>query len=109
MFEVKSKNSRTLFTGDISSAVENSLLAPDIDILKVAHHGSRFSSSANFLEVARPEIAVIGVGRNSYGHPTAQTLERLANVGSQIFRTDSDGTVKLVIDGENIKIFKDLW
>ncbi len=106
VLELRSKNSKTLFTGDISFKVETNLLTSNVDILKVAHHGSRFSSAASFLEAVKPKVAVIGVGKNSYGHPTAQVLERLANAGAQIFRTDLDGTVKLVIDGENIKVFK---
>lgn len=100
---------RTLFTGDIDSRVENGLVGKydlGVDILKVAHHGSRFSSSREFLAVASPKIAVIEVGKNSYGHPTKNVLERLAFVGAQIFRTDKDGTVKLVINNKQINIFK---
>ena len=71
-----------LFTGDISSEVESQLLGdclvPDVDVLKVAHHGSRFSSSAEFLSEVSPELAVISAGRhNSYGHPAPETLSRL--------------------------------
>lgn len=110
VLELKAKNSKTLFTGDIGSNIESYLLADlsisDVDILKVAHHGSKFSSSANFLEATKPEIAVIGVGQNSYGHPTNQVLNRLNDIGSKIYRTDLDGDVKLVINGEKIRIFK---
>jgi competence protein ComEC len=106
VLELRSKNSRILFTGDISSAVENLLPVGDIDILKVAHHGSRFSSSANFLSAVKPEAAVIEVGKNSYGHPTSQTLSGLEEVGAKILRTDSDGTIRFEVDGENIRIFK---
>ncbi len=106
VLELNSKNSRTLFTGDISAEIENSMSGYDVDILKVAHHGSRFSSSASFLNAVKPEAAVIGVGKNSYGHPTFQTLERLEDAGAQVFRTDSDGTVKFVIDGDAIRIFR---
>lgn len=106
VLELKSKNSKVLFTGDISAAIEENLLVGDVDVLKVAHHGSKFSTSANFLSAAKPEAAIIGVGKNSYGHPTPQTLERLEDTGAQVFRTDSDGTVKFVIDGETIRVFK---
>ncbi len=109
VLELKSGKSRTLFTGDAGAAVLDKLRIGDIDILKVAHHGSRFSSSAEFLAAVKPEAAVIEVGKNSYGHPTFEALEALANAGAQIFRTDSDGTLKFVIGGEDIKIFKDLW
>jgi len=106
VLELKSKNSRTLFTGDISSAIENSLSVGDLDILKVAHHGSRFSSSIDFLNALKPEVAVIEVGKNSYGHPTSRVLDSLENIGTKVFRTDSDGTIRFEIDGENIRIFK---
>lgn len=104
-----SKNIKTLFTGDIGSDVENKLLnilTSDVDILKVAHHGSKFSSTANFLEAVKPTLAIIEVGKNSYGHPTSETLNRLTIAGAKVYRTDQDGTMKLVIDGENIKIIK---
>ncbi len=103
-----SQGAKILFTGDIDSRIESYLVKKydlDIDILKVSHHGSRFSSSKKFLEEASPKISVIGVGRNFYGHPTRQVLDRLARIGSQVFRTDKNGIVKLAIDGENINIF----
>ncbi len=109
VLELSSGNSRTLFTGDVSAAALQNLRFGDVDILKVAHHGSRFSSSVEFLEAVKPEAAVVEVGRNSYGHPTYEALEALRSVGAQIFRTDVDGTLKFTIDGEDIKIFKDLW
>ena len=100
---------KALFTGDIDSLVENSLIGKyylGVDILKVAHHGSRFSSGKEFLAATAPKIAVIEVGKNSYGHPTKDALERLAFAGAQIFRTDKDGTVKLIINNRQINIFK---
>lgn len=89
-----------LFTGDISAAEEQLLLDADIaaDILKVAHHGSKYSSDTAFLEKVSPETAVISCGMgNLYGHPHAETLERLEEVGAEIFRTDEDGTVLATI------------
>ena len=92
-----------LFTGDIGSAQEKKILpllfCPDDNsrILKVPHHGSRYSSSARFLERFKPQIAVIEVGENSYGHPHPDTLERLKNIGAQIFRVDLDGTIRFKI------------
>ena len=100
---------KILFTGDIGSVVERKLSNTyDLtsSILKVSHHGSKYSSSPNFLSAVHPALAVIQVGRNSYGHPTSETLGRLAAVGAEIFRTDSDGTVRLVINEGVIKIFK---
>ncbi len=90
---------RALFTGDIDAATEEKITAryglKDIDILKVAHHGSKYSSSPTFLSAVRPAVSVIEVGRNSYGHPTPVALANLAAVGSRIFRTDQNGTVKI--------------
>src|SRR5207237_6391489 len=63
-------------------------------LLKVAHHGGRFSSTAPFLQAVRPGIAVISVGaRNDYGHPTEQALGRLAQAGARVYRTDLLGDV----------------
>ena len=98
---------KILFTGDAGKATEDKLLAEgvleDVDVLKVGHQGSKFSSSANFLNKILPEYAVIEVGKNSYGHPTEEALSRLATVGAKIFRTDRDGTVTLEIrNGELI-------
>ena len=93
------EGTRYLFTGDISSDVDVSItlrttLLP-IDVLKVSHHGSAYASSAAFLSLTRPRIAVISVGPNSYGHPTTETLTRLGNIGAQIYRTDQLGTLTL--------------
>jgi len=109
VIKLTGENSKILFTGDIGFKVENYLAANfdiDSDILKVGHHGSKYSSSKKFLEAVNPKIAVIEVGKNTYGHPTSQALNGLASIGSQIFRTDQNGTIKLVINGEKINIFK---
>jgi competence protein ComEC len=86
---------RALYVGDIGENIERELLVSDIraHVLKVGHHGSRFSSSAPFLAAVRPSVAVIEVGKNSYGHPTGVALSRLAGARAEIFRTDRDGTV----------------
>jgi len=76
------------------------------DILKVGHHGSKYSSGDYFLKAVNPKISAIEVGKNSYGHPTKEVLERLASVGSQIFRTDQNSIIKLAIKGNEINIFK---
>lgn len=94
-----------LLTGDIGFSTESELLDThsDIDstVLKVGHHGSRYASSEEFLFAVKPEIAVITVGENSYGHPSADTLNRLNNVGADIYRTDLDGLVEIIIDRNN--------
>ena len=67
---------------------------PDCDILKVAHHGSKYSTSDLFLAEVSPEIAVISVGKNNfYGHPTPECLARLASAGCNVLRTDTEGAV----------------
>lgn len=87
-----------LLTGDITSDVEEAMREVydmKSDILKVAHHGSRTSTSEKFLHEVQPEIAVIEVGQdNRFGHPTREVLERLNASGVRIFRTDFDGAVK---------------
>jgi competence protein ComEC len=100
-------NFSILMTGDIGEIPEERLVAnneniKDIDILKVAHHGSKFSSTIEFLQSVNPQIAVISTGENNrYGHPDLETLERLENQESidRIFRTDIDGTIILITDG----------
>lgn len=86
-----------LFTGDIDSNIESSILARQTpiaaDILKVAHHGSKYSSSDVFLAAVHPQEAVISVGINSYGHPAPETINRLLAAGAHISRTDESGTI----------------
>jgi competence protein ComEC len=97
-----------LFTGDISAKIERAIAARigDIDILKVSHHGSKYSSAAEFLRTIKPEFAIIEVGRNPYGHPAPETLGRLAAVGAQVFRTDLDGRVSVLVEGGRIYVSK---
>ena len=96
---------KVLFTGDIGKAMERQLVKDNqlrADILKIAHHGSRNSSSREFITEVNPKISVIEVGRNSYGHPSGEVIKLLAAVGSTIYRTDKDGTVRIPLseDGE---------
>lgn len=100
-------NFSALFTGDISENTEHQIVSsvPDVSYLKVAHHGSRTSSSYDFLREASPEIAVISVGEgNSYGHPTPEALARLQKIDSGIFRTDLGGEVIIRIDHDKMHI-----
>ncbi len=100
---------KALFTGDIGEKNEKYLADNfdiKVDILKVGHHGSKYSSSDYFLKAVNPKISAIEVGKNSYGHPTKEVLEGLASIGSQIFRTDQNGIVKLAIKNNEINIFK---
>ena len=88
---------RLLLTGDIEEEIDPRLLArglPTVDLLKVAHHGSRTASTDAFLAALQPAIAVISTGRgNTYGHPTPEAMERLRAAGAEVFRTDEDGSV----------------
>ena len=73
---------------------------PDIELLVVSHHGSKHSSTTEFLETLQPETAVISVGDNSYGHPSNEALLRLVAAGCEIYRTDLQGNVLLTVKGE---------
>lgn len=98
-------NTSYLFTGDATSEVEELILDKNIsvDVLKVGHHGSRYSTTNEFLNKVNPKYAIIMVGRdNSYGHPTKETINKLEKNNVKIFRTDEDGTIKLVSDGNKI-------
>ncbi len=90
---------RYLFTGDIESEQETSLLDKysfSIDVLKVAHHGSSTSSTETFLTRMNPEMAIISVGKNnSYGQPDEEVLERIENHSNSIYRTDESGTITI--------------
>ena len=98
-----------LLPADIDSGIEQLLPGrmPNLqaDILKVAHHGSKSSSSAAFLDAVQPSEAIISVGLNSYGHPAPETLERLSAVGANIWRTDMLGSITLTSDGSSYQIF----
>ena len=100
-----------LFTGDIDSKAEKELVNSKesilSDVLKVAHHGSKYSTSDIFLSAVSPKIAVISVGaKNKFGHPTPEVLQRLEKFGIKVFRTDKDGDVKFVSNGNIIKLIK---
>lgn len=98
------KNADFLFTGDIEGAAEKKLLAWDnilqSDILKVGHHGSSTSTNLEFLDKVNPNIAVITVGKNRFGHPSQKIIERLEDKNIQIYRTDEDGTVIIRTNGQ---------
>ena len=98
-----------LFCGDMTDAEEKTLLQRDdglsADVLKVAHHGSGGSSSRRFLEAVSPQIAVISCDRyNDYGHPDADTLTSLSEVGATVYRTDTQGTVTVTTDGKRVAV-----
>lgn len=95
-----------LLTGDATADAERRILArgADVraDVLKVGHHGSRFSTTPEFLEAVRPRDAVVSVGKNSYGQPAWATLRRLETAGVRTFRTDRNGDVRFVFTHDGI-------
>ncbi|MEX2263848.1 MAG: ComEC/Rec2 family competence protein [Bryobacteraceae bacterium] len=93
-----------LLSGDIERPAEDELPGVRVDVLKVAHHGSRTSTGEQFLDAARPAFAVISAGReNSYGHPHPDVLERLRKRGVTVLRTDQSGLVTIRTDGKWIR------
>ena len=88
--------------GDLDMASERLLLEaydlPDIELLVVGHHGSKYSTSPELLSILMPEQAVISCGSNSYGHPTDETLRRLVEHGAELFRTDLQGTIHFTLN-----------
>ena len=97
-------NVKILLAGGIEERAENRLVdqghMSDIDILKVAHHGSHSSTSARFLDNFRPEVGLISAGRrNPYSHPSSRVVERLENMNIRSFRTDTMGLIRLRTDG----------
>lgn len=96
-----------LFMGDAEKENEEARSWEDVDVLKVGHHGSNTSSSEKFLNQVSPEIAIISVGyENSYELPKEKILKRLEKVGSKIYRTDKDGTIQIISDGQTNEIIK---
>lgn len=100
-----------LFTGDAEELSENEIVRGgsnlQSNVLKVGHHGSKSSSTASFLNAVKPQYAVICVGSdNKYGHPTDEVLTRLQAVGAKIYRTDTQGTIIITSNGNNISVNK---
>ena len=112
IFKIYKDGVTILVTGDISSEGEAALIKKyegtdtlKCDILKVAHHGSKYSSSDAFLDAVSPRLALIGVGaRNTFGHPTKEALDRLGSRGIPVYRTDLDGAIGVIIDKGNLRV-----
>ncbi|MBM3205696.1 MBL fold metallo-hydrolase [Candidatus Shapirobacteria bacterium] len=90
---------QALLSGDISSEVEKQLVLKKVEVLKVAHHGSKFSTSEEFLAKVQPQVAIISVGKNRFGHPTSEVIQRLQALGIKIFRTDQNGEIEITTNG----------
>lgn len=107
---VKTAGFKAILTGDIGFNVEDHLVAQGknlrADILKIAHHGSKFSSGKAFLRAVNPKIAVIEVGaKNKYGHPTKETLARIASsTGAVVLRTDQSEAIAIIVDNGKLRV-----
>ncbi|MBT3231043.1 MBL fold metallo-hydrolase [Candidatus Uhrbacteria bacterium] len=97
---------RMLLTGDIGTNQELAIMerAGDINILKVGHQGGSTSSHIDFLNTIDPEVAIIAVGENDYGHPHAEVIDRLNQVDAEIYRTDLHGDVRIICSPEGYEI-----
>lgn len=93
-----------LFTGDGDSRIQPEILSladiPDVEVLKFPHHGSKYGVISEFLDKVLPELAVISAGRNPWGHPTEEAIEQLNSRAIKIARTDKDGDIEIVSDGQ---------
>ena len=101
------KKTSYLFTGDATNITEKKILNKDIksDVLKIGHHGSKYSSTENFIKKVNPKYAIISVGKgNKYGHPNIETINLLNKYNIKTYRTDELGTILLTSDGNNIEI-----
>lgn len=106
-----------IFTGDISGEIEEKIMEDksvankisECVALKVAHHGSKYSTATSWLAKLKPSYSFISVGKNNmYGHPTQETLDRLEQADSKIFRTDYSGEVDIITDGKEINIVENI-
>ncbi|HLD92089.1 MAG TPA: MBL fold metallo-hydrolase [Patescibacteria group bacterium] len=94
---------KALFMADVEDSTSNkiseSIEIQNIDYIKVNHHGSKNGLTKNLLDVIKPKVAIISVGKNSYGHPDSTIIEMLKNVDAKILRTDELGNIELITDG----------
>ncbi|MFC1950083.1 ComEC/Rec2 family competence protein [Chloroflexota bacterium] len=100
-----------LFTGDAEKEAEGQMMIlssvrlPEVEILKVGHHGSRTASSEDFLTITSPEVAIYMAGKdNRYGHPHQETLDALTQIGAEIYGADVKGTIMIITDGKTYSV-----
>jgi len=92
------RKNKFMFSGDAEAVAEGEMMSwwrEEVDGLKVTHHGSGGGSSEEWLSRLKPKVAVISVGKNNYGHPAVEVIERLQKMGSEIYRTDEKGDIIL--------------
>jgi competence protein ComEC len=97
-----------LLTGDIERSAEQSLIFDQeikADVMIVPHHGSRTSSSTEFVEAVGPRWAIVAAGyRNRFGHPNSEVLNRYESIGTSIFRTDRDGAIQVRLGSGEVRV-----
>jgi competence protein ComEC len=106
VLEVSYGDFRALLMGDAGFVAESAMGAAlrPVNVLKVGHHGSRTATGEEFLAATRPQAAIVSVGRNHYGHPAPETLDRLSGAKVAVWRTDVDGTVRVTTDGHTFTV-----
>lgn len=112
VFKLIHEDSKFLLTGDLTSVFENNLIQNfDLksNVLKVGHHGSKYSTSEDFLKAVSPDCAVISVGENNYGHPDEGVMDLLENNGVRVLRTDVNGDIVFYSNSEGLFIENKLW
>lgn len=103
-FKSGDSNYCAYYTGDIPKEILEGVISKPCQILKIAHHGSKTGTNAEVLDEAKPKIAIIQVGKNSYGHPTKEVLDLLNSRNVQVFRNDTDGLVEISINGPSLNV-----
>ena len=102
------ENVSFLFTGDATFETEESMMNAGLNlksqVLKVAHHRSKHSTSTEFIQAVKPIYAVISVGENPYGHPSPETIQRLLNENVTVYNTQVSGTIVMSTDGQTIQV-----
>jgi competence protein ComEC len=108
LFHVTYNKNKFLFTGDAEKAAETDMVKMkqtlQADVIKVGHHGAKTSSNSEFLKVVKPKYAVISVGKNAYGHPTKDVLNRYKAVKATVYRTDQKGNIVISSTGTKISV-----
>ena len=99
--------------GDIEQIAEEEILKThsreelQSTIIKIAHHGSKTSSTMDFLKTVQPKLALIGVGENNkFGHPSTEVLKRLEEINCNVYRTDESGEIIIKSNGKNFKVYR---
>jgi len=109
VLEVRWRDVSIVLTGDIGRSVEGEIAATfppaRLRVVKIPHHGSLTSSSVDFVNALRPQVAIVSAGRsNHFGHPVPEVMERYRAIGTEVFRTDRDGAVMVESDGYSLDV-----